>query len=81
MTDHPDMLVGGMTPMCADGVTREGWIARYAARIKSECDDQSEDMDKFARVSAREALDGGSATLDDNPEDAADEEMSCWDGE
>ena len=49
------------------------WHERYVARIQERVQD-------CTREFAEETLQAGMGTYDydDNPEDAADEELSCW---
>lgn len=57
-----------------DTIDKGAWVERFAARMLKESEMPMEEGRKWAEV-ALENLDGD---LSESPEDAADDEMSCW---
>ena len=59
-------------------MTEQEWIQRYRQRFidRAELDDSAADA-----VAGAESFETLSESFEDDPEGAADEEMSYWDGE
>lgn len=56
-------------------MTNEEWLERYAQRIVTQARFSVEEAREIANANPIEDLNDG---YEDDPEGAADEEMSCW---
>lgn len=56
-------------------LTRDEWLSRYKQRFVEQADLTLEQAEQCAKAESFEVL---SEYFEDDPEGAADEEMSCW---
>lgn len=59
----------------SDVIQKDEWLRRYAAQIVKRANVSPELADECAHAAPFEVL---SEMFEDDPEGAADEEMSCW---